>query len=236
MEQERIVLDQNLLSHASQEVRAEFIRKTYSHLALAFLLFIGIEALFLNTPFIVELGLKMTQGFTWLLVLGGFMLVTNMAEKWAANAGSKNMQYGGFLLYIVAEAFLFVPLLYIAMSYSGNGTELLMQAFVTTLFLFGALSAVVLYTKKDFSFLRSALMVGGILAIGLIVAGTAFGFNLGLAFSFGMVALAAGSILYQTSNLVHKYDTSQYVVASLGLFASFMLLLWYVIQIFMSRD
>jgi FtsH-binding integral membrane protein len=51
-----------------------------------------------------------------------------------------------------------------------------------------------------------------------------------------MVLLAAGSILYQTSNMIHRYSADQYVVASIGLFASFMLMLWYIIQFFMSRD
>lgn len=78
-------------------------------------------------------------------------------------------------------------------------------------------------------------MVGFFIAIGLIIAGMIFGFNLGLAFSAGMVVLAAGSILYQTSNLVHKYSTDQHVGASLGLFASLMLLFWYLLSIF-SRD
>ena len=72
--------------------------------------------------------------------------------------------------------------------------------------------------------------------MGLIVAGILFGFNLGLWFSVGMCVLAGGSILYQTSNLVHKFGTEDYIPAALGLFASLMLLFWYVLQIFMSRD
>jgi len=101
--------------------------------------------------------------------------------------------------------------------------------------LFTGLSAVVFVTKKDFSFLRTALMVGGFIAIGLIVAGLLFGFNLGLWFSVGMIILASGSILYQTSNLLRKYRTDQFVAAALGLFASLMLLFWYILRILMSR-
>ena len=118
--------------------------------------------------------------------------------------------------------------------YAGPGV--INQAAIITLALCTGLSAVVLITKKDFSFLRSALMVGGIIAIGLIVAGIIFGFNMGLWFSGAMVVLAAGSILYQTSNMVHKYSTDQHVAAALGLFASLMLLFWYILQIVMSRD
>lgn len=236
MEETNIELGQEqLLAQASSDVKAEFYRKTYMHLALAFLLFIGIEAIFLNVPAIVQVGLAMTEGWTWMAVLVGFMLVTSAAEGWAAKTENRTMQYAGFLLYILAEAFIFVPMLYIAMAMSGDGS-ILMKAFIVTLSLFVGLTAVVFITKKDFSFLRSAIMIIGVVALGAIGAGMLFGFDLGLGFSLGMIMLAAGSILYQTSNLIHRYHPSQYVVASLGLFASFMLLLWYVIRIFMSRD
>ena len=52
-----------------------------------------------------------------------------------------------------------------------------------------------------------------------------------------MVVLAAGYILYDTSNVLHHYRTDQYVAASLALFASVALMFWYVLQIVMSsRD
>jgi FtsH-binding integral membrane protein len=70
-------------------------------------------------------------------------------------------------------------------------------------------------------------------ALMLIVLSLAFGFNLGLAFSIGMVLLAAGYILYQTSQVLAHYDTQQHVAASLALFSSVALMFWYVIRIFM---
>lgn len=226
---------EQLVADASAEVRAAFYRKTYLHLALAFLAFIGVEVVFLSTPAIVNIGLAMTQGWTWMAVLLGFMFVTNMAENWAVRTDSRPMQYAGFGLYILAEAFIFIPMLYIAIGISEDGS-LLWKALSVTVALFVGLSAVVFVTKKDFSFLRSAITIISIVALGAIVAGMLFGFDLGLGFSLAMVMLAAGSILYQTSNLIYRYHPSQYVAASLGLFASFMLLLWYIIRIFMSRD
>ena len=100
--------------------------------------------------------------------------------------------------------------------------------------LFAAISLVALFSGKDFSFLRSILIVGGMLAMGLIILGIAFGFNLGLWFSVIMVFFAGAAILYQTSRIFNHYDESQYVVASLGLFSAFMLLLWYVLRILLS--
>jgi FtsH-binding integral membrane protein len=133
---------------------------------------------------------------------------------------------------VFAEAFIFVPLIYIAIRMTGDLT-LINQAAIMTLGLFSGLSAVAFLTKADFSFLGRILTIGGFIAIGLIVAGVLFGFNLGLWFSFAMVALAAGSILYQTSNIIHEYNKEQYVAASLGLFASLMLLFWYILSIVM---
>jgi len=221
---------------ANTEERVTFFRKTYTHLAGAVLAFIVIEAILLKIPFVVNGTLALTQGWTWLLLLGGFMFITNYAERMALENVDIKKQYTAMGLYVLAEAVLFVPLIYIAMAMAGNGgMSLINQAAILTLSLFTGLSAVVLLTKKDFSFLRSALMIGGFLAIGLIVAGTIFGFNLGLWFSAGMVALASVSILYQTSNMVHKYGSEQYVAASLGLFGSLMLLFWYILSI-VSRD
>ncbi|ARN77881.1 permease [Nonlabens spongiae] len=216
--------------------RAAFYRKTYAHVALATLLFIVIETIFLNIPVLVEFMLGMLQGWKWFIVLGLFIFATNYAEKIAHTSHDKGIQYLGLLLFVVAEALIFIPLIYIAIVMGEmNGSDTLNQAAITTLALFTGLSAVVLVTKKDFSFLRSIIMVGSFVALGIIIAGVIFGFNLGLVFSGGMVLLASASILYQTSNLIHKYSTDQYVGASLGLFASLMLLFWYVLSIF-SRD
>lgn len=231
MYQENQVLDYTQpVSQGTDLDRVEFIRKTYTHLALALLAFIVMETVFLNTPFIVEIGLKMTQGMMWLFVLGGFMFVTSFATKWASSTADRSKQYAGLLLYVAAQAFIFVPLIYIAIDYTGD-LSLINQAGILTLGLFTGLSAIAFLTKKDFSFLGRILTIGGFIALGLIAAGILFGFNLGLWFSFAMVALAAGSILYQTSNIIHEYNKEQYVAASLGLFASLMLLFWYILSI-----
>jgi FtsH-binding integral membrane protein len=67
------------------------------------------------------------------------------------------------------------------------------------------------------------------------VAGTIFGFALGTYFSVAMVGIAGAAILYDTSNVLHHYPEDRYVAASLELFASVALMLWYILRIFMSR-
>ncbi|WP_299272851.1 Bax inhibitor-1 family protein [uncultured Psychroserpens sp.] len=225
-----------MLSALSATDRVAFYKKTYAHVAGGVLVFIMFEWLLLQSDAIVSFAMSMTQGWRWLIMLGGFMFITNYAEGMALKTQDKNKQYLAYGLYILAEAFIFVPLLYIATTFLADGGDVLYQASIVTLSLFTGLSAIVFVTKKDFSFLRTGLTIGFFIAMGLIVAGLLFGFNLGLWFSVAMCLLAGGSILYQTSNMVHKYSTEDYIPAALGLFASLMLLFWYVLQIFMSRD
>lgn len=232
MEENQQLNQQFLVSQLDTDSKVAFYKKTYTHLALAVLMFVIVETIFFQIPPLLEFALSLTQGWTWLLMLGGFMLVTSYAERMAISTHDKNKQYLALLLYVIAEAFIFIPLIFISMMIAEDGgLEILNQAAILTLSLFSGLSAVVLLTKKDFSFLRSILTIGFFVALGLIIAGTLFGFNLGLWFSVGMIVLASGSILYQTSNMVHKYSEDQYVAASLGLFASLMLLFWYILSI-----
>lgn len=233
---ENQIQERVLLNEVSDIDRVAFYKKTYGHVAGGVLLFIVFEYLLLQSETIVDFALSMTEGYRWLIMLGGFMLATNYAERMAMKSANKQTQYLAYGLYILAEAFIFVPLIYIAAFYMESGPEILNQAAIVTLALFTGLSAVVFLTKKDFSFLKTGLTIGFFIAIGLIIAGTLFGFNLGLWFSVAMCLLAGGSILYQTSNLVNKYTTEDYIPAALGLFASLMLLFWYVLSIFMSRD
>lgn len=228
-----------VVSSLTDEKRVAFYKKTYTHLAMAVLLFVIVEWVFLQIEPLRNFAFSMAQGWRWLIMLGGFMLVTNYAEKMAYKNHNIKQQYLGLLLYVVAQAFIFIPMIGYAMIASKSTvtgeTSILSQAVVLTLSLFTGLSAVVLFTKKDFSFLKSMLTIGFFIAMGLIVAGIIFGFDLGLWFSAGMVVLASASILYQTSNMVHKYSEDQYVGASLGLFASLMLLFWYILSI-LSND
>jgi len=225
-----------LIESLSDIERAAFYRKTYTHVAGGVLAFILFEYLLLQSETVVEFMLSMTEGYKWLLMLGGFMLATRYAESLAMKTTDKNTQYLGYGIYIFFQALIFVPLIFIAAFYMEAGREILYQAAIVTLGLFTGLSAVVLMTKSDFSFLKTGLTIGFFIAIGLIIAGTIFGFSLGLWFSVAMCLLAGGSILYQTSNLVKTYGVDDYIPAALGLFASLMLLFWYVLSIFMSRD
>ena len=217
--------------------RVTFIKRTYAHVALAVLAFVGFEALLLNSEIGLELGISMANN--WIIVILLFMGGTWIANKWAQEPGNIQKQYIGLFLYAFLEALIFLPLFIIVLyseQFQGEATQIIGQAGVVSAGLFTALSGIAIFSGKDFSFLRSILMVGFGVAFAMIIAGSLFGFDLGLWFSAAMVLLAGGSILFQTSRLVHDYHSTQHVAAALGLFASFMLLFYYVLQIFMSRD
>lgn len=223
----------DVAANADVNERADFITKTYLHLAAAVAGFVALETLLLNTPGIEDLvGLMLSGRYSWLIVLGAFMAVSTLADYWARNATSMAMQYAGLTLYVVAQAVIFVPLLYFAIA-TGNG-NLIPAAALLTGVMFVGLTAIVLFTRKDFSFMRTALMFGGFAAMGLIAVSIFVGFDLGVLFMGAMIALACGYILYDTSNVLHHYRVDQYVAAALALFAAVALLFWYVLQLLMS--
>ena len=223
----------NSAASAAPEERASFIRKTYLHLAAAIGAFILLEAYLFNSGMAQTIAQTMF-GFSWFIVLALFMGVSFLANWWAHSSTSKPLQYLGLGLYIVAEAIIFVPLLFIASEFSGGDT--IVKAGIVSLGLFGGLTATVFITKKDFSFLGPILAIGGFIALGFIAASLIFGFTLGSLFAFIMVGFAATAILYSTSNVLHQYHPTQHVAASLSLFASVALLFWYILTIFNSSD
>ncbi|QDV10739.1 Modulator of FtsH protease YccA [Rosistilla oblonga] len=223
-----------MAAFAEESARAGFIRKTYLHLAAAVLGFVGIEALLLtavpaNTMEMIVT--RMVTGYGWLIVLGAFMAVSWMARRWAESGASPGMQYMGLSLYVVGQAIVFLPLLYIAMRFDPQTPVI--AGMLTSIVFFG-LTAFVFVTRVDLSWMGKILFMAGLVAMGAIVCGIMFGFSLGIFFSAIMVAVASGYILYDTSNVLHHYRTDQYVAASLALFASVALLFWYILQLVMS--
>jgi hypothetical protein len=222
------------VAESSSDERASFMRKTYAHLAGAVLAFVGLEFLLINSPLAAPLVTTMLGGrFSWFIVLALFMGVSWVANWWANSDTSPAMQYLGLGLYVVAEAIIFLPMLFIANYYFEGAIS---NAAFITISLFGALTAIVFVTGKDFSFLGPILAICGFVAMGVIAASLVFGFSIGTIFAGAMALFAGGAILYNTSNVMRQYRPTQHVAASLALFASVALLFWYILQLFMSRD
>ena len=211
--------------------RARFIVKTYNTLFTAILAFAGIEyALFASglAPVIAQFFMG-----NWLLVLGGFMVIGWFGSRVAHTSESNTAAIAALSAYVVAEAIIFVPMLYIAEMTAPGAIQ---AAGITTIAGFAGLSFVAHYSKRDFSFLGSALRFAGIMVLVLIGLSFFTGLQLGTWFSVGMVLFAGLSILHDTSNILRHYPEDRHVAAALSLFASVALMFWYVLRLFMSRD
>ncbi len=215
----------------SSDVRATFVTRTYNHLMGSIVLFTLIEFYLFSTGIAETIAAFMLQG-SWLIVLGGFIVVSWLASRVAATSESMASQYMALGGFIVAEALIFVPLLWIA---NQMAPGMITSAALVTLLGFGGLTAVAFSTRKDFSFLGSLLRWAGVVALVGIVAAVFFGFELGTWFSVAMVGLAGAAILYDTSNVLHHYPEDRYVAAALQLFASVAMMFWYVLRIFMAN-
>jgi FtsH-binding integral membrane protein len=225
--------NQFVVAEAGADERVLFIRQTYVHVAGAWLAFFLIESFLLSLP--------ISQTFTdlvraipygWLGVLSVFMGVGWLSRALVSGGQPRSYQYAGLGIYVFAEAVLFVPLIVITLEYAGP--MLLLNAVLLSGALFAGLTATVFITRTDFSFLKSALTVAGVVSLGLIVGSIVFGFSLGLVFSAAMIVVAGAAILYDTSKILHEHKPGEHVAAALELFASMALLLWYVIRILLA--
>jgi hypothetical protein len=232
MQQAQTLPSYTPVSALGREARSTFIWRTYGHVAAAILGFGAIESYLFDSG-LAEPLVRTMLGFNWLLILGAFMVVGWLATHVAQTTQSRPLQYLALAGFVVAQAIIFVPLLALAMSVQPGIVE---SAVGVTLLGTAGLTAVAFVTRKDFSFLRSILVWGGVLALIAIVASVLFGFEMGTWFSVAMIGFAGAAVLYDTSNILHHYPEDRYVGAALQLFASIALMFWYVLRLFMSRD
>lgn len=215
-----------------ENTRAAFLTRTYAHLFGAILAFVAVEVALFQSGLAETLARAMLS-VNWLLILGAFMIVSWLASRAAFSARSMAAQYAALGAFVLAQALIFVPLLYIANFYAPGAIQ---SAATVTLIGFAGLTAVAFLSRKDFSFLGGLLKWAFVVALLAIVGGVVFGFDLGTWFSVAMVGLAGAAILYDTSNILHHFPEDRHVGAALQLFASVALMFWYVLRLFLSRD
>ncbi len=220
------------VAQRDEVTRSDFVVKVYQHLILALVAFTAVEAVFLNVG--VAKGLYefiSGSGAGWLILMGGFMLVSWLAQSAAHQLQDTQKQYQGLFALVVAEAVIFAPFLYYFFEIQNDGASTVWSAAVITGLGFAGLSAVAYTTRRDLSFLRPVIMWGFVCALVLIVAAVLFGLELGVWFSLAMIALAGASILFRTQQVLHQYPAEAFVGASVQLFASIMMLFWYVLRL-----
>jgi FtsH-binding integral membrane protein len=215
----------------SVDVRQRFLRRVYAHLGGAVAGFVLLEMLLFSTGLAMAIA-RFVFGTSWLLILGGFVLVSWLSSSVAHRASTPAAQYGAYAALIVAEALLFAPLLVIA---SLQAPGVIAQAGLLSVVAFAGLTLVALSSGRDFSVFGALLRWGGIVALVLIVAAVLFGLELGTWFSVAMIAYAGAAILYDTSRVLRTYPADREVAASMQLFASLALLFWYVLRLLLRN-
>ena len=205
--------------------QAELVR-VFSTLCLSILALTAIEFVLFRIGFAQDLADRLA-GVNWLFVLGAFMIAGWMARGLAHRVGTPAAQWGGLALYITAQAMILAPMLvWSERSVPGVISD---AARLTVLATIG-LIAVAWYSRKDFTFLRPFLMWGGWIALAAIVLSLLTGFRLGIWFSAGMILLAGGGILNDTSKLRRRRLAGREIATALELFASVAMLFWYILR------
>jgi FtsH-binding integral membrane protein len=210
--------------------RLDFIRKVYSLFFAALLVASGgVYVGFTNPATFIGARWALFIGTIVLLLVVGFSKTARRTKPW-----------NYFLLFGVNFLVCLTIGPWVALVEAAGKGWVLAQAFVMAAGIFGGLTAYAWLSKKDFSFLGGFLTVG---ILGLLIAGLVYAFmpgahGLGFVIACVGVLIMAGFTLYDTSQIVHRYDTDEYVAGALDLFMDFYLLFWYIAQLFLgtSRD
>ena len=113
-----------------------------------------------------------------------------------------------------------------------NGGEVIGTAMAMTALVFFGLSAYVLTTRKDMSFLAGFITAGFFVLLGATLASVFFEISgLQLAISAGFVLFSSVCILFQTSAIIHGGERN-YIMATISLYVSIYNLFVSLLQIF----
>jgi modulator of FtsH protease len=188
--------------------RIAFIRKVYALFFVATLFAIGGALLGLAFP---PLMIASAQHpiISFILLIGGVMGAQAVRHVPGVNLAA----LFGFTTF---TGVIISPVLYVIGS-SNPGS--ILQAGVMTVVIFGGLTAYVFISARDFSFLRGMVTVGLLVVIGAGLTNIFVGsLGLGFAISAAALLLFAGFVLYDTSNIIRRYPTNEYVAGALSLY------------------
>ena len=202
-------LQQRTAADATVAERMTFIRKVYALFFAATLFAIGGVALGMSIPPLFEFALE-HPFIMFFMMLGGLL----GAEAVRHVPGVNLAALFGFT---TLTGVVISPLMYyVAMRNPAS----IWQAGLLTVGIFGALTLYVFVTRKDFSFMRGMLLVGLTVviiagAVNLIAVGS---LSLGFAVAVATLLLFSGFVLYDTSNIIRRYPTNEYIAGALSLY------------------
>ena len=218
---------QNYSLEQGTAVRSEsntVLRNTYGLLALT-LAFSGVVAYFSQQMNMPHPGMMLTLvGF-----YGLFFLTMKLRNSgWGLLTTFALTGFMGYTLGPILNMYMGLP----------NGGSIISSAFAMTAFVFTGLSAFVLITRKDMSFLSGFITVGFFVLLAAIIAGFIFNISgLQLAISAGFVLFSSAVILFQTSSIINGGERN-YIMATISLYVSIYNMFISLLSIlgFASRD
>ena len=189
--------------------RLGFIRKVYALFFGASLFAVGAVALGVNVPPLLQFAAE--HPFIMLIVmLGGVMGAQAVRHQPGINLAAL---FGFTTLtgVVISPAIYFI---------GQTNPASIWQAGLLTVGIFGGLTAYVFVSKKDFSFMRGLLVTGLIVVVlagllNLLIAGSS---ALAFAVSAATLLLFSGFVLYDTSEIIRRYPTNEYVAGALSLY------------------
>lgn len=223
---------------AAASERAAFLKKVYGLLFLGILGFAATLWAAGNVPIVNGWAVSMGRAiygsrFGWVLYIGIFI-----GGSMAVHAVAEKKVLGGiaFAAWAFLLAMLIAPIVLMINS-TVAGPKIISQASGLTALVFGGLTGYVLYTGKDFSWLKGALTVLCFALFGAFLLGMLMGFSMGMWYSVGIVVLFAGYILYDTSQILHRLPTTMAMSGAIMLFTDVVLLFKHIlILLWSSRD
>ncbi|KAF1068206.1 MAG: Modulator of FtsH protease YccA [Pseudomonas citronellolis] len=213
--------DQQYLSPAAAAERKEVssvLRNTYGLLALT-LAFSGIVA-FVSQ----QMRLPYPSIFVVLVGFYGLFFLTMRLRNsaWGLVSTFALTGFMGYTLGPILNMYLGMP----------NGGSVIASAFGMTALVFFGLSAYVLTTRKDMSFLSGFITAGFFVLIGATIVSLLFHISgLQLAISAGFVLFSSAMILFQTSAIIHGGERN-YIMATISLYVSIYNMVLSLLQIF----
>jgi FtsH-binding integral membrane protein len=213
------------------DARLAYIRKVYSYFALGIAAAVGGSLLSMNTQLVY---FALAHPFI------GLILFIGMAIFASASATNPSRAVPTLLGFTFVSGVIISPTLFaIAHGYvPGADVGVIYDALFLTSLIFGALTAYVFITKKDFSYMGASLMIGlfmviGISLVNLFIQST----TMDLALSAIIVILFSGFILYDTSRILKNAHEVPPTLAALNLYLDFLNLFMAILRLLSrSRD
>jgi FtsH-binding integral membrane protein len=215
----------------SEAVRSAFMGRVYARLVAGVAAFVLIETDLFTSGLAYRITLAVFET-SWLLILGGFMIVSWLANSIALKATGPGSQWGGYLLLVAANALIFAPMLVLA-ELQVPGVIAIAGQYAVGAFII--LSFIAHRSARDFTWIGASLRWFGVLALAAIVISVLTGATLGTWFSLAMIGFAGVAILYETQVILREVPPGRETVAAMSLFSSLALLFWYLLRLFMDR-